>query len=169
MRLVRLLLAAIAIPVVLLLTSCEGYSLKSFSDRSLLVGTWIAGDLPGQPTVTFVDAPFYADDTLEHRYDGRVTLTGWPAEIFQPKREASGEGPSWGAPKDWTGEWEFTGPILKLSLSEAGETNRPDRLGRAYPKVILYLAPLSINCVNAYNALSPWEEGGDSVRLCKTW
>ncbi|MFF8818309.1 hypothetical protein ACF07D_09980 [Leucobacter sp. NPDC015123] len=76
MKHIRLLLAAIAIPVVLLLTSCEGHSLKSFSDRSLLVGTWIAADLPGQPTVTFVDAPFYADDALERRYDGRVAPTG---------------------------------------------------------------------------------------------
>lgn len=151
------------LPVLLALAGCADL-LASSPGSGELVGTWVAKDLPGEPTMTFTDAPYYTEDSKYPLYNGEIEFTGWPIEVFDSDARVPASEVDWSHPRNWTGQWRLRTPGVSVILREDGEGIAEDEQLRTGASMFLYDTLFSFNCVDFYFAV---DENVTPTRLCK--
>lgn len=153
------------VPLLFLLTSCFDYSLTGSPSREKLLGTWVAEELPGAPSMTFVDAPTLDTETGDRRKDGRIELEGWPIEVFDRDALVSAESASWSTPRDWTGTWTLQASGLFLGIRENSTASVDEDPMGTGATLDIYDSLFSDSCMNVYFAR---DENVAPTKMCKT-
>lgn len=153
------------VPLLFLLTSCFDYSLTGSPSREKLLGTWVAADLPGEPTMTFIHEPFYRDNNKLLRKDGQIEFHGWPVEVFDQDSILPASEADWSTPRDWTGTWALRAPGLVLNMDERDDQAAEENLIRIGAAMEIYDSLFSLSCMDVYFAR---DENVAPTKMCKT-
>ncbi|MGO2139052.1 MAG: hypothetical protein ACTH30_01460 [Leucobacter sp.] len=137
-------------PLVLALTGCMGHLVNTLDDRNILIGTWTALELPGEPEIIFTDSPVLSQPSGERIYDGEVAFEGWPAAALSRDSTSPPLEMSWADRKDWGGQWRYDSGRVYLSVTEVDTDKHQADLAIVGGILDVFTPSFSPDCIDVY-------------------